>query len=78
MRYSQIKDGEWFMPVHRKHKEMCCDCGLVHTTDYKVDEKGNIWIRSTQDPKATASARKRIDHIKLSAQDIKNKAKNKE
>ena len=36
MKYYQVTEGEWMRPVHRGHKLCCCDCGLVHTMDFRV------------------------------------------
>ena len=56
----QIVDGLWYALAHGKppHTEECCDCGLVHTVDYKV-ENGVMWARWTVNDGATAEARKR-------------------
>lgn len=57
-KYDYAEDGEWFQPTHRKFKHMCCDCGLVHSVDFKVDKDGNIWTRWKSYPRATAAARR--------------------
>lgn len=60
MKYPQIQDGEWYNPSRKGHKEMCCDCKLVHKTEYKIDDQGTLWIKSTRDNRATSAAR-RVD-----------------
>lgn len=57
---SHIYDGEWYRPKPmRGHREICCDCGLVHVTDFKII-KGEIHIRSYRDDKLTAKERARL------------------
>jgi len=56
--YHQIKDEEWITPVHKGYKMMCCDCGLVHDTDFRV--KGNqIQFRVNRNNRSTAGARRK-------------------
>jgi hypothetical protein len=57
--YPQALSTEWFNPKHRKFRHMCCDCNLIHVVDFKVDEKGAIWMRWNPDEKATAAARRK-------------------
>ena len=54
----QIIDGKWYAIAFGKapFTEECCDCGLVHVTDFKV-ENGRFWIRYRRDAKRTAAAR---------------------
>lgn len=40
-------------------REECCDCGLVHKVDHKV-EKGRFWVRYQRDEPATKRARARM------------------
>lgn len=59
MRYKQIFDGEWTEGSWTEQRDMCCHCGLVHITEYKV-EKGKIWYRTRQSERATKQARKKF------------------
>ncbi len=43
-KYPTIKDNEWQTPIHRGYKIICCDCGLAHDMDFRVN-KGNIQFR---------------------------------
>ena len=54
----QIIDGKWYAIAFGQapFTEECCDCGLVHVTDFKV-ENGRFWIRYRRDAKRTAAAR---------------------
>jgi hypothetical protein len=38
---------------------MCCHCGLVHITDFKV-ESGKLMFRARQSQRATKEARKKF------------------
>ncbi len=56
-KYEQVIEGQWFTPIKRKFKEQCCDCGLVHTVDFRV-HKGEIQFRVSRDERATAAVRR--------------------
>ncbi|WLA80263.1 hypothetical protein [Bradyrhizobium elkanii] len=62
--YYHVTDGEWIQVPKRGYKEQCCDCGLVHRLNFKVDEKGNIHIQTFRDPRATNGARKNFHFTK--------------
>lgn len=62
---SQIVDGQWYaVAFQTKDEEMepftesCCDCGLTHRIDYKV-ENGRLWVRYQVDKRATRRERAR-------------------
>ncbi len=57
-KYYQMTDGEWLEITKRGFKEQCCDCGLVHTLDTRVNDKGKIEIRVRRDARATSAARR--------------------
>jgi hypothetical protein len=62
----QITDGSWYAMFFKTKDEgdeepfteECCDCGLVHRIEHKV-ENGRLWVRYIVDKKATARARVR-------------------
>ena len=56
--YYHISNGEWITVPRRGFKEQCCDCGLVHKLNFKVDDKGGIWIQTTRDERATSAVRR--------------------
>lgn len=58
--YYQVSHGEWIVVPKRGYKEQCCDCGLVHMMNFKVDEKGRIHIQTFRDHRATGGARTRF------------------
>lgn len=59
MRYKQIIDNEWNDASWTEQRDMCCHCGLVHITEFKV-EKGTLKYRTRQSERATKEARKKF------------------
>ena len=41
-------------------REECCDCGLVHRVDFKL-ENGRFWVQYQRDEPATKQARTRME-----------------
>ncbi len=62
--YHQVVDGEWIQVPKRGFKEQCCDCGLIHRLNFKIDEKGNIHIQTFRDGRATNGARRAFQFTK--------------
>lgn len=52
----QINDGSWYVLANFS-RDICCDCGLVHDTDFKLDN-GRIMFRTRVNVKATDAQRK--------------------
>jgi hypothetical protein len=59
MKYTQVIDGEWYEAAWVGQRDMCCHCGLVHLTDWKV-EKGKLFFKARQSVRATKEARKKF------------------
>jgi hypothetical protein len=59
VKYRQVIDGEWYEASWIGQRDMCCSCGLVHITDFKV-EKGKLYFKTKQSARATKDARKRF------------------
>jgi len=57
MKYSQAIEGEWFDLDPENNRIACCDCGLVHSEDYRV-VGGVIQCRSRRDKRKTAAIRR--------------------
>jgi hypothetical protein len=57
--YMQIHDGEWIEPIRRGFIHQCCDCALVHVTDYAV-EGGRVQFKTRVDRRLTAAARRKF------------------
>lgn len=59
--YTQVHSGEWVQPTRKGYKMECCDCGLVHTVDFRIITNGRgsvIQLRAFRDEKATKQKRK--------------------
>ena len=54
--FIQMVENTWYKLDSPEVTE-CCDCGLVHHTEYMM-ENGRMFWRSVVDKKATAAARK--------------------
>ena len=57
--YSQIFEGEWTEPVMRGFFHQCCDCCMVHRTDYRVVD-GKVQFRVSVDRRKTAASRRKL------------------
>lgn len=55
--YHQVIDGEWLEIPMRGFKEQCCDCGLVHRLNFKLDANGKLLMQCFRDGPATGGAR---------------------
>ncbi len=38
MKYKDEEEGEWIQPIKEGYRMSCCDCGLVHTFDFRIEE----------------------------------------
>lgn len=63
-KWEEPKAGAWVQPVPRGYKLRCCDCGLVHTMDFRVIKwaggartKVQFRVRD-RDERATAAIRR--------------------
>jgi hypothetical protein len=54
----QIEPSKWYAIQHDIEVTECCDCGMVHETEWKL-ERGRIWWRTKVNYQATAAARKK-------------------
>jgi hypothetical protein len=62
--YRQRVDGEEIeVQSHGLHKIACCDCGLVHLLEFRV-EGSVITFKATRDNRATAQRRRRLRTVK--------------
>lgn len=55
--YYQVTDGEWIEVPMRNHFDQCCDCGLVHKMNFRVNDRGKIEIQAYRHARATNAAR---------------------
>jgi len=56
MAYEEPGTDEWVQPVVEGYKMACCDCGLVHEMDFRI-ENGRIQFRVRRNNRATAGKR---------------------
>jgi transcription initiation factor TFIIIB Brf1 subunit/transcription initiation factor TFIIB len=59
----QIAEGKWYRIRGYTHHE-CCDCGLVHKEQYRMND-GHVEWRAMRDDAQTAKRRKELG-IKVS------------
>ena len=54
------EDGwtDWIQPVTKGYKMGCCDCGLVHTLDFRV-KGGRAQFRVSRNNRSTAAMRRK-------------------
>lgn len=55
--YEKPKRMEWVQPVRRGYKLACCDCGLVHTMDFRI-YKGRVQFRADRNERSTGQMRR--------------------
>lgn len=58
MKYVQVFDKEWCYFL-KTEKVACCDCGLIHTYNYR-SRKGFLQRQAVRETKATYARRKRL------------------
>lgn len=58
MHYKKPKPGEWVQPVRCAYKLACCDCALVHSMHFRV-QNGRAQFKAYRDEKATRLLRKK-------------------
>ena len=53
------EDGwsRWVQPVEQGYKMCCCDCGLVHTMDFRIED-GHIQFRAQRNNRSTGQVRR--------------------
>jgi hypothetical protein len=55
----ELKNGwsRWVQPIRRGYKMTCCDCGLVHTMDFRIKD-GRAQFRAQRNVRSTAMIRR--------------------
>ena len=56
--YIQAHDGDWFRPQRKDFKLACCDCGLVHTINFRIINR-HIELQFIRDKRSTAAVRRK-------------------
>lgn len=61
-KYPEAEEGEWITPQRRNWKLACCDCGLVHTLNFRLVKTLNggntIQFQVFRDNRATGQIRR--------------------
>jgi len=57
-KYYHVTDGEWLTVAWRDNRDQCCDCGLIHKVNYRVNKDGQLEVQVFRDGKATGGARR--------------------
>ncbi len=71
-KFFKPQPGQWVEPILKGYKLMCCDCGLVHTMDFRVSGK-RVQFRVFRNNRSTALARRGYLGIRVRKwKDLKN------
>jgi hypothetical protein len=68
-KFTQVHDGEWVQPIRKGYKMCCCDCGLVHTLDFRIVSNGRgnyIQFRASRNNRSTALSRRAKKKVTVS------------
>ena len=57
--YERPEANEWIEPILKDYKLSCCDCGLVHNMDFRV-QKGNVQFRVRRNNRSTGQMRRHM------------------
>lgn len=55
--YEEVEAGKWVQPIPKGYKMECCDCGLVHTLDFRI-YKGRVQLRAWRNNRSTGQIRR--------------------
>lgn len=56
-KFKKVEAGDWQQPIKAGYKMACCDCGLVHTMDFRI-YNGKIQFRAYRNNRSTAQLRR--------------------
>ena len=56
--YYHVTDGEWIEVPMRNHRDQCCDCGLIHRMNFRINNRGRLEVQAFRDARATNGARR--------------------
>ncbi len=63
-RYEKPEPGEWVQPIKEGYKMACCDCGLVHTMNFRI-VKGRVQFQAFRNNRSTAAKRRKFESIRI-------------
>jgi len=49
--------SDWIHPLPG-YRMACCDCGLVHNLEFRIDDAGQINFRASRNTRSTAAKRR--------------------
>lgn len=55
--FKKVRPGEWQQPKMKGYKMACCDCGLVHTMEFRI-YRGKVQMRGERNERSTAQVRR--------------------
>lgn len=62
MKQYHVTEGEWIQPIMKGYKMECCDCGLVHTINFRIVVKGRskkVQLQAFRNNRATGQTRRK-------------------
>ena len=62
-RVEKAKAGQWDRIRKKGFKMACCDCGLVHKLDFKIEGK-TLFMKGERDNRSTGQLRRHRKHPK--------------
>ena len=63
MKYNKVENGEWVQPIKKGYKMRCCDCGLVHTMNFRT-RKGKVQFQAFRNERSTAQTRRYMPNVR--------------
>lgn len=52
--------SDWVQPIESGYRMACCDCGLVHEMEFRVDEENRAQFRARRHIRSTAAVRREM------------------
>lgn len=68
---------DWIHPLDDRFKLACCDCGLVHNMEFRIDDLGRINFRATRNNRSTGQMRRHAIAIDAANRVMNNPANSK-
>lgn len=56
--YETVMEGDWVQPIKRGYRMACCDCGLVHTLNFRI-KGGRAQFQAFRNERSTGAVRRR-------------------
>lgn len=66
--YEQVIEGTWYDLPWRNYYNMCCDCSLVHRTNYRLKD-GKLQFQTFRCGPETGGGRTRFRNIEIDRDD---------